>query len=308
MTRTFPLLVLLASTLIGVGGGVLTNAVVSRLVALPDGAVLDTPSGSAVASAPMPDRGRPAPVPRGPSEQDYMRLLLCRNLMDLDKVGQCSFNQPKEDVVDDHDPRTDLQVTLLGTLVASPARYSSALILEEGAPRAYGYSIDDKIKDATIVGIEQKLVRLRRGDGREEILTMSDDAVPRPAPSAAPAASADAGDGEVTQLGENSFAIDGDVLNKYLADLEGLSRMGRALLHRGPDGEFDGYRLSAIRRNTIADKLGIRNGDIIHSVNGKPLNSMQAAMEAYNTMQNDKNFKLEITRRGERQTNEYTIQ
>ena len=88
------------------------------------------------------------------------------------------------------------------------------------------------------------------------------------------------------------------MFDKYINDLEGISRMGRALLHRGPDGEFDGYRLSAIRRNTLADQLGIKNGDIIHSVNGQPLTSVQSAMGAYNTLKSEGNFCFEITRRG----------
>lgn len=305
MTRAFPLVVLVVTTLMGVGGGAAANAVLAHLVALPDGASGGPPSTDTVVADANTERNRPAPAPKGPSERDYLQTLLCRNLFDGAKVGQCSFNEDAVATDADHDPRTDLQVTLLGTLVASPERYSSALILEEGAPRAYGYSLNDKIRDATIVGIEKKLVRLKRGDGREEILTMDGEAIDRPAPAQDDGVAVD--DGEVTTLGENHFAISADTLSKYLSDLEGLSRMGRALLHRGPDGEFDGYRLSAIRRNTIADKLGIRNGDIIHAVNGKPLNSMQSAMEAYNTMQSEKGFEFKVTRRGQEMTMKYDV-
>jgi general secretion pathway protein C len=84
--------------------------------------------------------------------------------------------------------------------------------------------------------------------------------------------------------------------------------MGRALLHRGPDGQFDGYRLSAIRRNTLADKLGIKNGDVIHSVNGKSLNSMSAAMDAYQTLTSENEFSFEVTRRGEKLSLGYDVQ
>ncbi|MEZ4322760.1 MAG: type II secretion system protein GspC [Myxococcota bacterium] len=300
MSRTFPIVILFIATLLGGGGGYLTNAVLRYLVALPDGAVLEKPDAGLVADAGPDRKGPTTPAAvRGPTERQYLEKLLCRNLFDVAKVGECDFGE-KKDPNADTEAFTDLKVTLLGTLVATPAQYSSALILKDGEDRAEGYSIDDKIGDAVIVAIESKLVRLRRGTA-EEILTMDEDAEDRPRA----AASTDSdekggGDDEVTDLGDNNYAIDRSTLDKYLSDLEGISRMGRALLHRGPDGEFDGYRLSAIRRNTIADKLGIRNGDIIHSVNGKPLNSMQSAMEAFNTMQNDANFKFEVTRRGQK--------
>src|SRR5262245_17993201 len=108
---------------------------------------------------------------------------------------------------------------------------------------------------------------------------------------------APAGEG-ISSIGDNKFAVNKDLFDKYISDPESIAGLGRALLHRGPDGEYDGYRLSAIRRNTLADQLGIKNGDIIKSVNGQPLNSVQSAMTAYNTMRSESSFCFEISRRG----------
>ena len=103
----------------------------------------------------------------------------------------------------------------------------------------------------------------------------------------------------IEKVSDTEFIVPRDLLDKQLADLEGLSQMGRALLHRGPDGEFDGYRLSAIRRGSLPDQLGIRNGDVIHSVNDMPLSSVQGAMTAFQTLQNESGFSFEVTRRGQ---------
>lgn len=300
MSRLFPLVVLALATLVGAGLGLGSSAALRRLLAVPEGAETTVNAGPMAANVERPPRKPPV---RRTSNEDYLKGILCRNLFDPAKVGQCDIGKPEEPTPGE--AVTELNVTLLGTLVAEPAAFSSALIQEEGETRAVGYSLHDKIHDAEIIAIEKKLVRLRRGDGKEEVLRMDEDA-PKPAPNR-PAAKDDSGDDEVSKVGDNEFEIDGDTLDKYLSDLEGLSRMGRALLHRGPDGEFDGYRLSAIRRNTIADKLGIRNGDIVHSVNGKPLNSMTSAMDAYNTMQNEKAFSFEVTRRGQKMTMQYSV-
>ncbi|MCB9674186.1 MAG: hypothetical protein H6737_03665 [Alphaproteobacteria bacterium] len=309
MSRTFPIVILIVSTLLGGGAAILANTAIRYLVALPDGAVVEKPDSGAVADG-GDNKASPTPRPtvaRGPSEQDYLKALLCRNLFDTTKVGQCDFDKPDSEDTEPGVQFTDLKVTLLGTLVATPEQYSSALILVDGEDRAQGYSIHDRIADAEIIRIESKRVILLRKN-KEEVLSMDEDAeVKSPGSTASSDEKGDGGDDEVTQLGENSYAIDSSTLDKYLSDLEGISRMGRALLHRGPDGEFDGYRLSAIRRNTIADKLGIRNGDIIHTVNGQSLNSMQAAMEAYNTMQNEKAFEFEVTRRGQKIKMSYEV-
>lgn len=89
------------------------------------------------------------------------------------------------------------------------------------------------------------------------------------------------------------------------ASIEDASKMGRFLLHRGADGEFDGYRVSAVRRGSLLDRVGLANGDIIHSVDGLPLTSLEEAMAAYQTLSDGserQTVEVEITRRGERQT------
>ncbi|MCB9679151.1 MAG: hypothetical protein H6737_28875 [Alphaproteobacteria bacterium] len=78
-----------------------------------------------------------------------------------------------------------------------------------------------------------------------------------------------------------------------------LPRLGRALLHRGPDGEFDGYRLSAIRSDTLGDRVGLQNGDIVHAIDGHPLTSISEAMEAYAALADAERFHVALTRRGE---------
>jgi len=89
-------------------------------------------------------------------------------------------------------------------------------------------------------------------------------------------------------------------LDQLLEDPEALSKMGRALLHRGPDGDFDGYRLSGIRRGSPPDLLGFENGDIVHELNGHPLTSMEEAMEAYHALRGATGLDATVTRRGER--------
>jgi len=80
----------------------------------------------------------------------------------------------------------------------------------------------------------------------------------------------------------------------------------RAEPHQGPDGNIDGYRLSGIEPGSIWDQIGVKNGDIVHSVNGKELTSMSEVMAAY-TFQSAKSFTFEVTRDGQRQTMRYDV-
>ncbi len=82
-------------------------------------------------------------------------------------------------------------------------------------------------------------------------------------------------------------------------DFEGMSRTLRMIPHRGADGEIDGYRLSAIRRGSAGDSCGFKNGDIVHSLNGHKVRTMDQALEAYQALKDAPSAVVEVTRRGQ---------
>lgn len=300
MQRLLPLIAAVVLALVAFVGAFGINSGIRYAIAPEPGEVRD---GIAVA-----DAGRAAaPTPRVLSEHTYIDGILKRNLFDADFIE--SYNPAPRTggrSTSGSGTRTDLKLKLLGTVVADPASFSSALISEDNRDGiAQGYGIGDKIMDAEVTAIAKKMVTLRRSDGTIEYLDM--DGETRKEATASTEEGETSEEEGIEKLGENKYAVDRALLDKYIGDLESISRMGRALLHRGPDGEFDGYRLSAIRRNTLADKLGIRNGDVIHSVNGQNLNSVQGAMNAYNNMLNDSAFSFDVTRRGEKVQLDYEV-
>jgi quercetin dioxygenase-like cupin family protein len=72
---------------------------------------------------------------------------------------------------------------------------------------------------------------------------------------------------------------------------------GRALLHRGPDGEFDGYRLSGLRAGGWLAQMGLKGGDIVTSIGGVPLTSNRQLLEAWDEL--GETVDIVLLRRGE---------
>ena len=71
--------------------------------------------------------------------------------------------------------------------------------------------------------------------------------------------------------------------------------VARVLPHRGPDAEIDGVRVSGIRRDSPLEQMGVRNGDVIHSVNGADVRGEELLP---NITADLKIVDLELTRRG----------
>jgi type II secretion system protein C len=290
VSRRLPFLILSLLTVFAAGSAWGANALLAHYIAAPG----PVPESEAVATV-GGRSGAPPPVERALTGDQYLDGIMGRNLFDVAMIDLWAARRPTA-AGDDLAP-SQLKVKLLGTMVADPQQYSSALIADESTPDLpSSYSIGDMIQDREVVSIANTQVGLKGPDGKIEYLLLEGGEL---TPTVAATDGEPTAEGEgVDQIGENKFSVSKDVFDKYINDLEGISRMGRALLHRGPDGEFDGYRLSAIRRNTLADQLGIKNGDIIHAVNGQSLNSVQSAMNAYNTLRTDSSFCFEISRRG----------
>lgn len=291
--------------------------IAAKYLALPEDAVLASLEGAEPLPVEEPQAGQGPPVPLPPpplegpvaeapavSKREFVDPILRRNIFDSANVGMATTAAE----VGDSDRKSDLKVVLLATVVADPAEYSSALIAEEkGKTGALGYGIGDRLLDeAEIVRIEQRKVIIRRDDGTIEYIAMEEGKTYKKEGEGKAEGEGEGEDG-IAKAGDNKFIVDQELVDQFLANPEKLYSKVRAVPHKGTDGEVDGYRLSGIRRNSVFSKLGIKNGDIVHTANGKPLTSMSGALDAFNSLQNDKNFSFEITRRGKRQTFEYEI-
>ncbi len=282
-----------------------TNAGLARIAALPDGALVSD-LGTLSASGDDPDDAsgnRRASSRRGAgSKRSYVEPIVKRNIFDPDAVGA--------DIADGDpsaDQQTDLSVRLLATVVALPELYSSCLIVEDKRDSvAVGYGIGDSLLgEGEIIKIEQKRVTIRRNNGDVEYLAMKRDDKKKPKRRGRKGDDED--EGGVSKEGDNKFVVDRSLVEDAVANVEKLATQIRVVPHKGPDGEIDGYRLSAIRRGSLFDKLGVKNGDIVHEVNGHALTSADGALKAYQALQSESSFTFDVTRRNKKQTFEYDV-
>ena len=197
-------------------------------------------------------------------------------------------------------PRSALPVVLLATMVAEPVEFSSALVSAGEAGPTSGYGVGDALPgDATIVEIGQAHIRVLRADGRVESIGF-------PGGAPAPEAQEPSADG-IQRVGSGRFSIPRAAFDRILENPQQLATEARAVPHEGPDGRVDGYRLSGIRQRSTLHQLGIRNGDVVHGMNGQPMTSLGDAMGALEALRSQEAFTFELTRRTKRQTFEYEV-
>jgi general secretion pathway protein C len=211
---------------------------------------------------------------------------------------------------------TSLQLSLLGT-IAGDTESARAIILDERTRSQDIYKVGDSVQEAVIRQILRGKVVLRHA-GKDEILIMVEGegkakeppvAVQRGRTSRRPRdvsrnASQEEAAGEVEV---ETVAIDQELLQSSMSDLNALMTQVRVRPYFR-QGIPEGLIVSQIQPDSIFEKMGFMNGDIIASVNGKQMSTPEEAFQLYNSLQSGAAVSIEITRRGQKRMLTYQIQ
>ena len=68
-----------------------------------------------------------------------------------------------------------------------------------------------------------------------------------------------------------------------------------------------GMEIRGIRQGTLLTKLGMKNNDVLESVNGQPFSSPDAALGAYTTLRTADKFTLSVRRDGKSMEINYNL-
>ena len=218
---------------------------------------------------------------------------------------------------------TSLPLALIATHVAEPKRPADpanfATILNTGTQKQGAYWVGNEIPGAgKVVEVHYKYVDfLNAASGRKERVSLTGE-VPPPQPPPTTTVAADtpppadgdeltaAIDAGIRKIDDTTYEIDRSLVDKVLANPMALAK-GARVMPSSKNGEPNGFKLYAVRPNSVFSKVGFSNGDTINGVNGMQLNSMDRAMEVYAKARDASSIQVEITRRGKPVTLNYTI-
>lgn len=272
--------------------------------------------GDAVADAGSASTSE-APARAGLLKVDHwMTPIVNRNIFDsansLMGKPEKAVDEPEND--GEVDKESDIAATLISTAVATEPIWSTALISTDDAGTNV-YRIDEKIMDAVIKEILRpkgerpaRVIILRNGSleyieagGKKR----KSSAKPKASNKKKPAAKGKRNWG-IEKTGDNEYSVPEDDVKWALDNLDKMSREARVVPNFS-DGKTNGFKVFAIRRNSALRKMGLKNNDVLTSVNGYDLSNTEKALEIYGKLQSEKSFSLDVLRNGEPVSLEYGI-
>jgi general secretion pathway protein C len=267
-----------------------------------------------------PSRPRKVLPPPTPARSKDADVVVSRNMF----CSTCEPPKPPEGPDPDpsgRPPNTSLPLILSATVVASVPSFSSATIINTASFKSGSYGVDDEIPDAgPIVVILPKHVDFRNkstnrvervelgGIPQTPAVAVAAPLTPPPPPVEANPESelASAVDKGVKKIDDTHYEIDRSLVDKILGDPSVVMRQAR-IVPSIVNGKPNGFKMYAIRPNSVFAKIGMQNGDTITSINGFDMTSPDKALEVYTKVRSASNLSIAIIRRGQASAMEYAI-
>jgi general secretion pathway protein C len=155
------------------------------------------------------------------------------------------------------------------------------------------FLVDNSIfGQATLKRIFEDRIEIER-EGKIEVLRLDDFGAPQ-----GPA-------GGISSNGDD-FIVDEAELDKGLESLPLLLTQARAVPYF-KEGRAIGLRLFAIKSGSLYEKLGLKNGDILKSINGNSLGDISQAMKLFEQLKQERSINLTLEREKQDREFKYTI-
>ena len=199
-------------------------------------------------------------------------------------------------------PLSALNYILVGT-VSGQVSHAFAIIKIPAEKEQMLYRVGDMVGPAEIVRIERNRVILDNA-GRQEMLEVTFDASPIvSAGKKWRGASAPKG---IKKVSANKYILDRKEVDRLSGDMSQFMTQVR-IVPNIVRGKASGYKLMNIKKGSLVEGVGLKNGDIVKEINGKPLDKPETAFGAYQQLKGDGKFVIEIERKGKRETLSYDI-
>ncbi len=216
--------------------------------------------------------------------------------------------------------KSGLPLRLLATMESSDPQYSQATIRQEETGSVGPFWPGDVITSGVLVmSVDRGLVHLRNGPSLEYLM-VGDEPPKQPKKAAKtetkkkkeePKKKNDreipgAEDAIKCDDSGNHCTVERAFVEKLLANPMSLAKQAR-VIPSIKDGEPQGFKFYGIRKGSLPRLLNLKNGDLLTSVNGTELKTMDQAMGLYTKLRNASHLSVQIDRKGKTVTKEIDI-
>ncbi len=270
---------------------------------------------------PLPRLGAPAAPPGEPEKRPkgYFTMMTGHNI--FDPYGEGYVPKPvvsETAYVPPPPPPLSSKLRLKGTVAGEPG-FGWAIVDDLDQRRQEVVKVGGRLRNAQLVSVTRDKAVFEM-EGRQETLALLEKDIAAPAspgsaarrpagrplptpqfpgPAGAPAANRPTAvyrpggptEGELFQtLGPSRMAVDRQGLNKLAAEPDRLGTEAKLVAQNG------GLQVNDVSPGGLAERAGLRSGDVVKRINGSPVSTPIEALQAYQRAQGGPSLRVEVER------------
>lgn len=241
-----------------------------------------------------------------PRENEFAAITK-RNLFDSTSTGEDVDQQASCELI-----KSELPLKFTGVIFGGTAQTSLVLVETTADKRSDTFVLNDTIPglEVRIVDIERKRLIVERNNCPEYI-DLEELPLPkkRTAGVRTPRRASDTGALGGTSFREDGFEREGNsvkatrqwVEKAITVDFTKTLQDAKASPNV-VNGQIKGFVLTRIKPDSIYEKMGLKDGDVVEAINGIELNDAARAISTLNAMKNESNIDLVVQRNGQTST------
>lgn len=284
-----------------------------RYIAIMSGFLASTVVGFIAAMLLMPKSVAPRPASELAEPQilklaatprlNEFDIISKRNVFDSTSTGEESTQKSNCALV-----KSELPLKFTGVIYGGSAQNSLVLLEASATKTVDTFLLFDQVPaaDALIVDIERRRVILERNNCKEYI-ELEELPIPKKRQAGVRTARSpkkaggDAMDG--SSFREDGFEREGGVVKatkqwvekQITLDFTKTLQDAKASPYL-ENGQIKGFVLTRIRPDSVYEKMGLKDGDVVEAINGIELNDAARAIQTLNAMKNESNIELIVKR------------
>lgn len=181
----------------------------------------------------------------------------------------------------------ELKLKLLATIIEPQKKSAMIKDLETGQKKEY--SVNDNIYDAKLINIMPGKAVLERENKSLQVLYLEPER-----------------DDVVTVVGKNQMLVNKGKLRQRISNLNQLFEELR-FMPNIKEGRIRGFKILSLKKDSVLREIGLKEGDLVLSVNGMSLDGIQKTYEVYDQVKTEPFVWIEIQRGRSRQILRYEI-
>lgn len=207
--------------------------------------------------------------------------------------------------------KTNLNLTLLGTHLKNNGGRSVAIIKNSDNDMIDSYTEGSFIsivrsEKVQLLNIENCQVSIKRVTSETEVIACDNKNFQRKNVLVSKSDSRSAPKNKknvdgIKKLENNRWIIEKKMFDELLEDPAKLLTQARAI------PEKDGLRFVSVKPGSVFFKIGLRNGDIVHTINEVKLDDMKNVWSLFEQLKDETDFIINFTRKGNRHSYSYNI-